>query len=143
MQEVWANLLANAADPRHEDLVLPSFPSILKEMVSRDARFIDALYSRARQQRAQPYFSATGITFDESNLLDVYAGAGLSREPQLTKLSAEYRTSHKEALDADFNAFDLTLGLALRQNVLTKEEVPIPLRLRGMTIIGRYRAFWK
>jgi hypothetical protein len=59
----------------------------------------------------------------------VYAGAGLSTEPQLTQLSAQYRKHHKESLNADFSDFELTLGVALRQNILTKEDVPIPIKL--------------
>jgi hypothetical protein len=47
LQEKWANLLANAADPRETNPVLPSFSLILKEFTSREARFLDALYKRS------------------------------------------------------------------------------------------------
>jgi hypothetical protein len=43
LQEVWANLLANAADPRKLNEVAPSFPAILKELGPREVRLLDAL----------------------------------------------------------------------------------------------------
>jgi hypothetical protein len=46
LQDIWANLLANAADPREQNRVLPSFPLILKELTSRDAKFLDRFYDR-------------------------------------------------------------------------------------------------
>lgn len=42
LQQKWAALLANAADPR--TTILPSFSSILAELSSDQARFLDALY---------------------------------------------------------------------------------------------------
>jgi hypothetical protein len=46
LQDIWANLIANAADPREQNRVLPSFPLILKELTSRDAKFLDRFYDR-------------------------------------------------------------------------------------------------
>src|SRR5579862_7900121 len=40
IQEKWANLLANAADPRRGKLIVTSFSSILKELTGREARFL-------------------------------------------------------------------------------------------------------
>jgi hypothetical protein len=131
MQAVWANLLANAADPRHGSPVLPSFPGILKDLVSRDAKFLAALHSRAIAKVKLPNArsSISTVPFSWHDLLDVFADAGLSREPKLTQLSPQYRKDNKEALEADFDDLDLTLGVALRQNILTKEDVPIPIKL--------------
>ena len=37
MQDIWANLLENAANPRKQNLVLASFPRVLKQLGSREA----------------------------------------------------------------------------------------------------------
>jgi hypothetical protein len=52
MQTRWANLLANAADPYAEALP-PSFPRILSEMSSREARFLDRLYEHLSEAASQ------------------------------------------------------------------------------------------
>jgi hypothetical protein len=53
MQAVWANLLANASDPRLINRVLPSFPGILKELIfERRQVFRGSLL--ARQREAKP-----------------------------------------------------------------------------------------
>src|SRR5438067_914766 len=43
LQEIWANLLANAADPRAEQPMPPSFPTILRELSARDVKFLNAM----------------------------------------------------------------------------------------------------
>src|ERR1700685_263300 len=44
LQQIWANMLANAANPESLDAVAPSFPGILKEMRPADVKFLEALY---------------------------------------------------------------------------------------------------
>jgi hypothetical protein len=44
LQRIWANLLANAADPRATGAVLPSFPVILRELTFNDAHFLNKFY---------------------------------------------------------------------------------------------------
>ena len=60
LQTVWANLLANAADPRQEGKVLPSFPAILKELTSRDVKFLDMLYETTLEKFASSAESVGG-----------------------------------------------------------------------------------
>jgi hypothetical protein len=131
MQVVWANLLANAADPRRGSPLLPSFPGILKDLVSRDAKFLAALHAqatgKARRPNTRSSISAVGFTWDD--LLNVYADAGLSREQKLTVISVRYYADHKEALEADFEEFELTLNVALRHNILTVDESPMPIKI--------------
>jgi hypothetical protein len=45
LQDKWAALLANAADPR-ADTMPPSFPQILSELTPGQAQFLDAIYER-------------------------------------------------------------------------------------------------
>jgi abortive infection alpha-like protein len=44
LQDRWANLLSNAADPRHEAEVLPAFPDILRQLSKQEANFLDELF---------------------------------------------------------------------------------------------------
>jgi hypothetical protein len=46
IQQQWANLLANAADPRATSAVLPSFPAILRELTFNDAHFLSNFYEK-------------------------------------------------------------------------------------------------
>jgi hypothetical protein len=41
----------------------------------------------------------------------------------------QFHRDHKERLGADFKEFELTLSMALRQNLLTSEEHPLPIKL--------------
>jgi hypothetical protein len=132
MQSVWANLLANAADSRQGSPVLPSFPGILKDWISRDAKFLAVLYSSATEKVKRPNArsnNASYVQFSRNDLLGVYADAGLSREPKLTLLSEQYRADQKETLRRDYEEFELTLNVALRQNILTSEDEPLPIKL--------------
>jgi hypothetical protein len=45
IQNIWANLLANAADPETNNHVYPAYISILKDLTSGDARLLNALSS--------------------------------------------------------------------------------------------------
>jgi hypothetical protein len=45
LHTAWAALLANAADPRQGDSILPAFPHVLKELRPLDARFLSDLYN--------------------------------------------------------------------------------------------------
>jgi hypothetical protein len=136
MQALWANLLAHAADPRQGGTsVLPSFSGILKDLVSRDAKFLAALHSRATMKAkrlgAGARLNISAVEFSRDDLLKVYVDAGLSREPKLTHLTMRYHQDHEESVEADFEDFELTLSVALRQNILTSEESPIPIKLRN------------
>jgi hypothetical protein len=53
LSELWASLLANAADPSSED-VPPSFPAILSQLTPVDARLLDALVSLDGYQTGAP-----------------------------------------------------------------------------------------
>jgi len=44
MQEIWANLLANATDPRKLNPVTASFPRVLQDLGPREAKLLDGVY---------------------------------------------------------------------------------------------------
>jgi Abortive infection alpha len=122
LQETWANLLANSADPRDLDSVAPSFVVILKELRSREVRFLEALYSHAELLSRRPYElrRLTDIAFRQHDLLNIYANAGLSRQPQLTNITVKYGEDHKEDFVADYREFTFTRELVTRLSILSE-----------------------
>jgi hypothetical protein len=50
MQERWANLLANASDPRHQIEITPSFNPILAELTPAQAKMFDAIFREAAKR---------------------------------------------------------------------------------------------
>lgn len=131
LQAMWANLLANAADPRQIKSVLPSFPTILKELTSRDAKFLDALYTDASAQLKRPGRSShiTDIRYAFRNLLKIYAQAGLSRQASLIDVSVKDSNDHKDDLKADMEEFNLTLATAVRHRIIAEFQYAQPLEL--------------
>jgi hypothetical protein len=70
LQEVWANLLANAADPRAVHPMPPSFPNILKELSSREVKLLDVLFQMT-------IGSSRG--FNDKDLSEAFSNARLAR----------------------------------------------------------------
>lgn len=101
MQTRWANLLAKVADPRAEALP-PSFPRILSEMSSREARFLDGVYDQLSQSSIKTDLAFTK-PLTRGGLFDAYMHAGL--------LSAE--------------AFSVDIDSLLRFRLIGTETAPI------------------
>jgi len=59
LQAAWANLIANAADPRYEDKVLPSFVVMLKELSPQGAVLLKILYEDASKRRPKRMVEGT------------------------------------------------------------------------------------
>jgi hypothetical protein len=53
LQTKWANLLANAADPQQKTAVLPSFSSIMADLNSVQAKFLETLYKQTLQSEGR------------------------------------------------------------------------------------------
>jgi hypothetical protein len=122
LQEAWANLLANAADPRHEHKVSITFPAILKELSTREVTFFETLYINADRRveypDSIPRGSIVDINYSERELMKVYVEAGLSNSPEFGIYSTEYYESHKQIIDADSREFDLVIRSAMRHDIL-------------------------
>ena len=99
MQERWTNLLANAADPGQQNKVSPAFPSILKELTSREVKFLDALFTHYSKVVAESNEMVGGpdykrvltenhfrlVLYTQEHLLKIFSLAGLSRSPATEK----------------------------------------------------------
>ncbi|HVW10942.1 MAG TPA: Abi-alpha family protein [Bryobacteraceae bacterium] len=84
LQETWANLMANAADPRRIGPILPSFAVILKELTSVDVKFLDALVRDAEElsRHASPCPPLTSFEFDDTKLRIAFECTVLGRRPE-------------------------------------------------------------
>jgi hypothetical protein len=81
LQDIWANLLANAATTEVENAVYPSFPSILKELRARDVKFLDALFRSALVQckNAKSMMRVESVLFNPIRADEIYSAIGLGR----------------------------------------------------------------
>jgi hypothetical protein len=53
LQDLWANLLANAADPNYNGLITVTFPDILKHLSKEEAVLLDHMYEFRQSQPAE------------------------------------------------------------------------------------------
>jgi hypothetical protein len=131
LQEIWANLLANAADPRADNPVTASFPVILKELTAREVKFLDTLYERTRSQpRAGAPVTEKQLTNEE--LLNVYSEAGLSRQPRLAYLTWGDWDKNGMELQADLDDFALMMDLLKRNRLLDEAVYTEPINVRNI-----------
>ena len=134
LKETWANLLANAADPRQRNRVVPSFPAILKELSAYDAKLAQSLY-QSRLDATDPSGSrATDAGFSYSQFLGFYSAAGLSRWPRLGMITYGDMDKHHDLIQTDLQeaeaAKDLLIRCGLLQNVTSIKPVKVAAKTR-------------
>ena len=103
IQDMWANLLANAADPAEHNQVLPSFVTILKDLTARDAGFLNNFYE---EWVSKPY-NEHGLEYTSPYLLKHLPTTASSSEPRYPNVP----TSH---------TLELTLSILERSGLLIK-----------------------
>ena len=131
---MWANLVANAADPQAVVPVFPSFTDILRHLSRSEALFLEAVYSvmlseltiqcKAFPEEHWPSFLQTK-TVQHDHLLNIFCRAGLSKQPATILMSRRYGIERAE----DWNAFRIVVDTLLRQNLINcspklKEHAP-------------------
>jgi hypothetical protein len=70
LQTMWANILANAADPRGTKTIEPIFIEMLKGLTSREVRFLDVLTRDTN--------NIENLEMSEVGLANLYLNAGLA-----------------------------------------------------------------
>jgi hypothetical protein len=131
VRTIWANLMANAADPRQERPVSATFSDLLKGLTSKDAKFLDSLYQTAKQitnRPAQGKQSVESISFSRENLLKTYVSAGLSRKGNLTSITVKEWDDNREDYEADMREFEFTLEIALARRIMLDTTSPAPIK---------------
>jgi hypothetical protein len=130
LQDVWANMLANAANPREENPVAPSFPAILKELSARDVKFLNSMYEMAlKGTGARPragFGNVETFQFDQLDLLLVLTAAKLARYPRLLPYEEADKKEHKAERAADKREVEFIVDLLKRQGVVAQKfEMPV------------------
>ena len=125
LQTIWSNLLANAADPRQRNGVAPSFPAILKELTSREVRFLDAIYIASEEACSKPSRRGTRIEeirFGWAELIRIFSTSGLGRY----RFDHDYvsaRDADQPELKADDRDMKFSLGVLQRQSLIVTEYI--------------------
>jgi hypothetical protein len=117
LQEQWAALLANAADPRSDNQDLASFARILEQLTSRDAKFLKALYTDPAAQRSE--------YMNEPTIYQYYVGAGVTRMKDVRSPSMRTFAGQPKELDDDHREFLITVDRLLYLRLLAGEDVTV------------------
>jgi len=121
MQDVWANLLANAADPRALNEVPPSFPAILKELGPRDVKFLDAIFAKWTA-RPHPH------PLSELELAMVYSEAKLFAAATVAQLYSA-TSPNTEPIIAERTTFRVSLQTLERHRLVLLTRTLAPLEV--------------
>ena len=132
LQEKWANLLANAGDPRQGVPVSPVFAETLKNLTVREVKFLDAFYDLHQQESNTPRGIMGPIEFSDYEIKAAYAAVGLSRQPDIGAVTHGMMMEHGDDLKADLKEFDFSLNLVVRLGIVTVEEETEPIDLRSI-----------
>jgi hypothetical protein len=120
LQEIWANLLANAADTGQGNPVEPAFPAMLKELSLREVRFLNALFSE----------------FDDTPRTDADIAHLLHSLRDLDNYAA-YQNILRES---DGHSFQMTMDVLERNGIVSLNTKPPSIdgkQIREATV-GRY-----
>jgi len=133
LQDKWANLMANAADPRRKYDISPLFQTILRELSPRDAIFLDAINARWIKEAFIP---ENTWTFAEQDLVEAFQDAGLGRlEPPVVNPGEKpERVNILEASYIEANEqYELSKDILVRTAILrlVPENEPLPAAAMG------------
>jgi hypothetical protein len=122
LQDLWANLLANAADPNYKGLITTAFPDMLKQIPKDEALFLEDLYLRDDSRiRAEDFAELIKTLMDKepvwvNNVFqDNLRRLGLTEEIEKEKgspMSSDYSTFKKSSFPKDREWKLTAFGLA-------------------------------
>jgi hypothetical protein len=113
LQEMWANLLANAADPRKLHNVIPVYVTIAKDLSIREVVFLQFLYKRTTSAKA-----STGYPI----LRQHYREAGLALHPAPEHLP--HYSTHNPLKEQDDALCGTALEIIVRAGIMSHQGNP-------------------
>lgn len=122
LQEIWANMLANAANPGSPDAVAPSFPGILRDMRPADVKFLATVYEEfvlKYLQTNQISKSVSRPSIPYESLSYVMKKAGLLQ--QETIRGSTEKNAYWAAVETDNRELAFILNTLTRQRILEEE----------------------
>jgi hypothetical protein len=122
LQNIWANLLAQATDPRELITVSPIFPYILRDFGSREVKFLDALYEDALKKIVDNSFfnDVSRMQFDLVHLIKLFAALGFD-----SNIEGDSKAQGFPDLQRNRSAFYFMMDVILRHDVIREVLVPI------------------
>lgn len=113
LQNRWANLLSNAADPDNQAAVLPAFPDILRQLSKQEAYFLDELFEVMTNPHrfATPPMEIAPIHYENIRRLGLIIREHERRVPTSAMLDARAMTISM-GLAPEEHCFLSELGLA-------------------------------
>ena len=134
LQDRWAALLANAANPESEFEVETSFPEVLRQLSSREVKLLDAIFDFVSErledfpehQRNTARVEEISLR-DEDHLFYIYGELGFTRLPPGTLITDRPKPEISEKHNKDMSEFSVALanikrlGL-LEWDLITREE---------------------
>lgn len=121
LQEIWANMLANAANPESPDAVAPSFPGILKEMRPADVKFLATVYEEffLKLDPNQISKSVNTPSISYTSLSYVMKKAGLLQQEKYARQTE--RDAYLAAVKTDNCELAFILNTLKRQRIIEEE----------------------
>jgi len=118
LQELWANLIANGADPRNVNSLRVVYIEMLRTLSACQAKFLDEVFALRRQEDGGILHEAHGWTFVIGELEEPAFRAGVITRTQLTGLTyGEYAENEKEISDC-FRQLDMALTNFQRNGIM-------------------------
>ena len=123
LQNVWANLLANASDPRQEGLINAVFPYILRDLGHREVKFLDSLYDECLQRLSQiiTFRRVSQIMYHQQDLMALFVQLGFATSA--IHIPTFENQQHPDYA-GDQTAFFLLLDLVKRPDVIRETTLP-------------------
>lgn len=120
LQAIWGNLLANAANQGQTNPSLPSFPVILKELTTREVRFLEELLIHAENQRSRPRVSKRfiDIGLHKNDLLNIFDAADLMRSPRSQRPGRSPTREELDIMVGDEVSFGLCMDIVVRNRLI-------------------------
>lgn len=120
LHTAWASLLANAADPRVSGFVEPSFPTILRDLTSREVKFLDAFVGKVRAAGGAHTFPNADVEFIIDALKESFDEAGLSTVPITAQPRLPGSIPGEYAVESDRMGFYTCLDVLISHRLIEK-----------------------
>jgi hypothetical protein len=125
LQERWANMLVNAANPDDPDAVAPSFPNVLRELRAADILFLDALYEIFLARGAKPFpFRVNRPVFTSIEFANIMEQSGLSIQGHYA--SHNEREEYLAAVQTDNRELEFIVDTLQRHRILEQKYDIVP-----------------
>jgi hypothetical protein len=123
LQDIWANMLANACDSRKESGLNAVFPYILRDLGHREVKFLDSLYAESTVRLPQiiVFKRISQIMYHQQDLMALFVKLGFAKSSiDIPTFDNQQHPDYHH----DQTAFFLLLDLIRRPDVIRETTLP-------------------